>query len=225
MRPTRMKMRQWLFTACVGFYVANHMFLPSAAAGITSARSSGVFNTPVPSVVEPTLLLVDTTPTPFFENTPQGILTAIPDDLHVGVNSTHNASVSPTVMSNETSVDLGDEITPDKYSLELYDKTKVLVQGMASMRLKSNDMEGINTAISVWYTYCEEYLKTRFEQAGFNNSELLHAYDWVQIDDLTLDVFFVGKIIENSEIFSNSTSHALITTSMNYLNMTIYRTQ
>jgi len=96
MRPTRMKSKHWLFTTCVVFYVANYMFLPSAAAGITSALNSDVFNTPTPFVVDTTLLIVDTTPTPILENTPQYMQTVILGDG----DSTHNASV--TMQSNTT---------------------------------------------------------------------------------------------------------------------------
>ena len=115
----------------------------------------------------------------------------------------NSANVSVSVIAPNTSMHIHNSppnviLEKDLYDFGMHFMTNILVQGMASMRLKSNDMEGANTAILIWFTYCEEYLKAGFEKVGFNSSQLFHAYDWVQIDDFTLDVYFVGKIIEDS---------------------------
>jgi hypothetical protein len=68
----------------------------------------------------------------------------------------------------------------------------ILVQGSASMRLKADDLETYDNAIVQWHTYCEQYVQDAWKESGHGASPLLLSFDWVQIDDTRLDVFFVG---------------------------------
>ena len=256
-----MKIKQWLFTTCVVFYVANHVLLAGATPNITILENTAlgdahvrVNNTNNASVLvsdaiwdNTTALTPDSTPIVSQSETPVVLDDAddiMQDNVSVDLNDIDNTSVSvsdsildnitaftldsfSSMYQNDTSVDLYDidmdignttnfsAFAPntsmhihnsppnvvrekDIYDLGFALTSNILVQGTASMRLKSTNMEEVNIAISTWYTYCEEYMKTGFENAGFSNSQLSHTYDWVQIDNSTLDVFFVGKIVENS---------------------------
>jgi len=68
----------------------------------------------------------------------------------------------------------------------------ILVQGSASMRLKPDDLETYDNAIVQWHTYCEQYVEDAWKESGHIASPLFLSFDWVQIDDTRLDVFFVG---------------------------------
>jgi len=76
---------------------------------------------------------------------------------------------------------------------------EILVQATASIRLKSNSVDDIDNAVLQWYYYCEYYIQKAWKTVGYNQSSLKHAYDWVQIDDSTLDVFFMGNYIHHPD--------------------------
>jgi len=68
----------------------------------------------------------------------------------------------------------------------------ILVEGTGSMRLRSSDAEDIDNAVLQWYTYCSQYAQNTWRESGHGESPLVLSFDWVQIDDTRLDVFFVG---------------------------------
>jgi len=68
----------------------------------------------------------------------------------------------------------------------------ILVQGSASMRLKADDLETYDNAILQWHAYCKEYVEDVWKASGEGAMPLVLSFDWVQIDDTRLDVFFVG---------------------------------
>jgi len=68
----------------------------------------------------------------------------------------------------------------------------ILAEGSASIRLRSTDSDAFDKAVWEWYTYCEQYVLDASLLSGYNESPLVHSYEWLKIDDTRLDVFFVG---------------------------------
>jgi len=225
MHPTRMKIKQWLFTTCVVFYVANHVLLVGATSNTTILESTslgdahvGFNSTHNASVTMQNKTVDDSIVLPVDDT-----LLFIQDNVSVALNDTDNASVlvsdstldnttaltpdsTPIVIQGETSVDLNDADNATNnshlYNMGLYNTHEIMVLATGSMYLKSSSTEDVNNAVLQWYYYCENYIAEAWKAAGYNQSSLRHAYDWVQIDDSTLDVFFMGTFRKNTGTIS-----------------------
>ena len=63
-------------------------------------------------------------------------------------------------------------------------------------------MDDIDNAILQWYYYCESYVEKAWNHVGYNKSSLQHTYDWVKVDDSTMNVFFVGRYTQHPDTIS-----------------------
>ena len=50
----------------------------------------------------------------------------------------------------------------------------------------------MNNTVLQWYTYCSEYVSNVWHEAGYDQNPLVLSFDWIQIDNTRLDVFFTG---------------------------------
>jgi len=165
--------------ACFVLYMINHTVLVATA-------SDNVLSTP--NVQTPPMFIThnDTLPegwtTPFVKQSitvqsPQSTPTLLDSDstlVHINGSS---AFETDTVFALSN--------TPEAFQVA------ILVQGSASMRLKANDLETYNNAILQWHSYCKHYMEDAWKESGHGASPLLLSFDWVQINDTRLDVFFV----------------------------------
>ena len=173
MRSMRLWNRHVSYNACFLLYMINHSVLMATAFEYTMAEDA-VQTAPIltthDNTVSATFLssFIDSTPRP--QTTP-GMLNT--DDTNISFVSEKDAVFA---VSN----------APGAF------EAAILVQGSASMRLKADDLETYDNAIVQWHTYCEQYVEDVWQQSGHGASPLLLSFDWVQIDDTRLDVFFVG---------------------------------
>ena len=75
----------------------------------------------------------------------------------------------------------------------------ILIAGIGSMRLRTSDTDGINSAILEWHAYCSQYVHSVWQEAGYNKSQMVLSFNWAKIDDTRLDVFFIGVSTLNSQ--------------------------
>jgi len=113
-----MKIKQWLFTTCVVFYVANHVLLAGATPNTTILESTslgdayvGVNSTHNASVTMQNKTTDDSIVLPADEDS-----LLILDNVSVALNDTDNASVlmSDTILDNTTA------LTPDRQFFLIY---------------------------------------------------------------------------------------------------------
>ena len=68
----------------------------------------------------------------------------------------------------------------------------ILIEGTASMRLRESNPQDIDYAIAQFHEYCLAYVRNAWDGSGYDVAALVLSFDWLQIDDTRLDVFFVG---------------------------------
>ena len=68
----------------------------------------------------------------------------------------------------------------------------ILIEGTASMRLRESNPQDIDYAVAQWHEYCLAYIHNAWDGSGYDVAALVLSFDWIQIDDTRLDVFFVG---------------------------------
>ena len=68
----------------------------------------------------------------------------------------------------------------------------ILIEGTASIRLRESNPQDIDYAVAQWHEYCVEYIRKAWDGSGYDAAALVLSFDWIQIDDTRLDVFFVG---------------------------------
>jgi len=132
-----------------------------------------------------TLFAVGTTPPPIIESKNQTTKTAIVDNVKMYGNTKHNTSMSTSgdtfiaVSTNNIFGSVAINISRQMFnhtvgiSLEI----PMIIEGSASMRLKSSDENDMNNTVLQWYTYCSEYVSNVWHEAGYDQSPLVLSFD------------------------------------------------
>jgi len=173
MRSMRLLKRHASFNACFVLYMINHTVLVATMSdSVQTPPSFATYDDTLPEGWTTPFIEPDTTQRP--QTTP----------TMLGNNDTVVYMNGSSVFETDTVFAFSN--TPDAFEVA------ILVQGSASMRLKADDLETYDNAILQWHAYCKEYVEDVWKESGQGAMPLVLSFDWVQIDDTRLDVFFVG---------------------------------
>jgi len=193
------KNKRWVFVIYALLYLGNQTFL--AVAAHNNASTYVYSNTSMLTTDNANTLTSNTTIFDQVNTTTQDVnisthysnvsVTTSPDSInYTFVSTKNNASQGEFVFGPVLSLNITTPIF----------EVAILVQGTGSIRLRSTDATEIDNAVLEWYEYCNEYVLGAWQNSGYDKSSLLLSFDWVQIDDKRLDVFFVGVHAKQSNI-------------------------
>ena len=188
----RIKNKQSIFWSCVIFYVSNQPRLEVTANTNITVVTHNNASFSIPN---------NTTVLNSNSNIADSNNTIITSSGKTPTPSAINATDFPMsiTINNSEALNVHDLVLSLKYTTPKLE-VEILVEGTDSMRLKNSDPETIENSVLQWYTYCEEYVLGAFQKAGHNRSPLVLSFDWVNIDDTRLDVFFVGVYIITPQV-------------------------